>query len=297
MRRRSFLGLGAALALSGPRRVAARSAQARHAQSLTWRSDMAGFGGYSAIEVWERGTRFIAVSDRGHTVSGRLIREGGAIARIEAGPLVPLRGSDGRILANPRMTDAEGIARAPDGTLYISFEHEHRVWSYAHPDAPARPLPQHPDFRRLQDNSGLEALAIDANGTLYAVPERSGEWERPFPVYRYRSGRWDRDLSLPRRDRFLPVGADFGPDGRFYLLERDFSLLGGFASRVRRFRLTARGFSDEEELFSTRFGTHDNLEGISVWRDGAGLVRLTMISDDNFRLFQRTEIVEYTLAD
>jgi hypothetical protein len=40
--------------------------------------------------------------------------------------------------------------------------------------------------------------------------------------------------------------------------------------------------------------THDNLEGIAVWRDAEGFIRLTMISDDNGRApFQRTEFVEY----
>lgn len=39
-------------------------------------------------------------------------------------------------------------------------------------------------------------------------------------------------------------------------------------------------------------GRHDNLEGLSVWQDAQG-VRLTMVSDDNFMFFQRTEFVEY----
>ena len=46
----------------------------------------------------------------------------------------------------------------------------------------------------------------------------------------------------------------------------------------------------------TRLRAHDNLEGISVWQDEQGL-RMTLISDDNFRAFQRTEIVEYRLTD
>lgn len=88
---------------------------------------------------------------------------------------------------------------------------------------------------------------------------------------------------------------DFGPDGRLYLLERALRGLF-FATRVRRFEIAegARVVS-EETLLETAAGTHDNLEGISVWRDGAGDIRITMISDDNFRFLQRTEIVEYRL--
>ena len=51
----------------------------------------------------------------------------------------------------------------------------------------------------------------------------------------------------------------------------------------------------EEELFASLPGVYDNLEGIAVWRDDAGGLHLTMISDDNFIFFQRTEIVEYDL--
>jgi len=93
------------------------------------------------------------------------------------------------------------------------------------------------------------------------------------------------------------VAADFGPDGRLYVLERQFRGLMGFASRVRRFRLGMDRLLAEETLLETAVGLHDNLEGLSVWRDAGGALRLTMIADDNFSFFQRTEIVEYRVAD
>ena len=61
-------------------------------------------------------------------------------------------------------------------------------------------------------------------------------------------------------------------------------------------RLTAEGPKDEEILLTTRPLQYDNLEGISVWDDGQG-IRLTMISDDNFLIVQRTELVEYRLRN
>lgn len=95
----------------------------------------------------------------------------------------------------------------------------------------------------------------------------------------------------------MPVAADFGPDGRLYLLERDFRGIGGFASRLRRFDLTERGFDGETTLFQTPFSLHDNLEGLSIWRDAQGGLRATMISDDNFLFVQQTQIVEHRLPD
>ena len=92
------------------------------------------------------------------------------------------------------------------------------------------------------------------------------------------------------------MGADVGPDGRLYLLERNFRGLLGFRSRVRRFGLGPDGITSTEELLSTGTLQYDNLEGISVWDDGLG-IRLTMISDDNFLPVQRTELVEYRVTD
>jgi hypothetical protein len=144
----------------------------------------------------------------------------------------------------------------------------------------------------MQTNASLEALAIDSDGTLYTIPERSGGATQPFPVFRLRNGIWDQPFSIPRRGAFLVTGADIGPDGQLYVLERDF--LGiGFRSRVRRFDLTG---GNEQILLETRLRQHDNLEGISIWQDDQG-VRMTLISDDNYRAFQRTEIVEYRLTD
>ena len=139
---------------------------------------------------------------------------------------------------------------------------------------------------------------MDADGTLYAIPERSGKLDRPFPVYRLRDGRWDdKTLRLRRDGAFLVSDATFGPDGRLYLLERDFEWLGGFRTRVRRFELGPDGFGAETTLLETRFGELDNMEGIAVWQDPQGRNRVLLVSDDNFFPLQRTMLAEYIVAD
>jgi hypothetical protein len=120
---------------------------------------------------------------------------------------------------------------------------------------------------------------------------------RPFPVYRLRDGVWDKSLSIPREGAFLVAGADFGPDGRLYVLERDFTWTGGFATRVRRFALGAEGFDAGETLLETSLGGTDNFEGISVWTDAAGVTRVTLIADDNFFVLQSTVVAEYRLIE
>ena len=146
-------------------------------------------------------------------------------------------------------------------------------------------------------NAGLEALAIDADGALYTMPEATDRQDGAYPVYRYSNGRWDRPFLIRGTEGFLPVGADFGPDGRLYILERQFRGLGGFVTRIRRIAPSGPGIAADEVLIETAPGAFGNLEGLSVWRDAGGALRLTLVADDNFLVFLATEVVEFTVPD
>jgi hypothetical protein len=289
MPRRPVVALIAAL-LAAP---VAAAPGAEHLGSWTWATGVPGLYGFSAIEVSEDGAAFTVMGDGGQIVRGQIHREEGRIDGLRQWLFTTLHNAAGEEMARD-MRDSEGLAIAPDGTAYVSFEQLHRVWMYPDLEGPARPLPLHRDFRTFPSNGGLEALAVDAGGTVYALPERSGGLTDPFPVYRYRDGTWDIPFSIGRSGEFLPVGVDFGPDRHFYLLERRFLGIFGLQSRVRRFVIDGDTIGQEETLFETLPRTHDNLEGLSVWRDETGFIRLTMISDDNGRApLQRTEFVEY----
>jgi hypothetical protein len=262
-----------------------------------WRMDMPRFGGFSGIELAANGLDFISLSDRGAYTSGRISRDAeGRIVSVSADPMALLK-ADTDTPLKPRRADSEGLALASDGSVYVSFEGVARVLHYPQFGGTAESLPIDPDFKTMQENSSLEALAIGPDGAIYTLPERSGSENRPFPVYRFKSGKWSHTFSIPREGSFLAVGADFGPDGRFYLLERDLRGLSGFASRLRRFNVAPDGFSAETTLLETPAGLHDNLESVSIWRDAAGHLTATMVSDDNFTPFLRNEIVEYRLPD
>ena len=207
----------------------------------------------------------------------------------------PLQDSKGTPLRPGRLGDSEGLAIGRDGTIWISFEGLDRIARYDDVDRPAIRVPVPPDWARIQVNEGFEALAITPDGALLTLPEyapKGGD----FPVWRYRDHHWDQPYTIHADPEWQAVGADVGPDGRLYLLERNFRGLLGFRSRVRRFGLGPDGITSTEELLSTGTLQYDNLEGISVWDDGLG-IRLTMISDDNFLPVQRTELVEYRVTD
>ena len=61
---------------------------AGYLQSYRWALDDANFGGLSGIEVWPDGERFLAISDKGAFVEGRIERAAdGSIAGVSSGPM------------------------------------------------------------------------------------------------------------------------------------------------------------------------------------------------------------------
>lgn len=287
----ALVALGAALLTVSGR--AESVSQIQFQSRYVWNEEIDGFGGLSAIEVAANGRDFLALTDRMTLIEGQLQRRAGQIIGAELLRHEPLRLPQGVRLGKAER-DSEGLALHSDGTLFVSLEHIHQIWRYPRAFDAGVIEPTHKDFRRLPSNAGLEALAIDARGRVFAVPEAVPRKRPNLPLYSLNSKGWQILYYIEASDGFSPVGADFGPDGLFYLLERRFSGIG-FRTRLRRFDLNAFDAAGEV-LLRTGIGTHDNLEGLSVWRDDAGLIRLTMIADDNFKFFQTSEIVEYIIV-
>lgn len=267
-----------------------------HLHSARWQIDEPWFGGWSGIDISADGTDMTVLSDEGVLLRTRITREDGRIAAIATSEPAHLKSAAGKRLKGAG-ADSEGLAIAGDGTIYVSFEGRTRVARYDRPDSKAHVLPRPAAFRKMPANGSLESLAIDDRGRLYTMPEEWRDDSGAIPVFRWDGKEWSVPFTLPPRGRFVPVGADFGPDGRLYVLERAFNPPLGFQSRLRRWRIDGDRPHDEETLLETATGTHDNLEGVAIWRDDRGRLRATMVSDDNFFFLQRTELVEYQLPD
>ncbi len=284
---RHLVALAAALVLGACGLTDAPSGEAEFVGAWTFHPKKEWQGGFSGIDSPD-GRRFALTSDQGYFVIGRFRREGGRIAGFDQFRVHEQKRPKGLFRKADR--DAEGLVW-DGGTLFVSRERVHEVWRFDSPGAVPAILPRHPDFVGFRFNESMEALAQTADGVLLTLPERPHHGV--FPLYRFEAGAWRRSAMIPASDGFRAVGADVGPDGWLYLLERRYRIPFFFSSRVRRFRLEGDEIMREETLLVSAPGQHDNLEGLTVWQEPGGDVRLTMVSDDNFLQIQKTEFVEY----
>lgn len=252
-----------------------------------WRLDAPhkAFGGLSGLIV--EGTEVTAVTDKGWWITGQRAERGLApTIRLAA-----MRNGEGRPFTKSG-GDAEGLTRR-DGRLVVSFERDHRLAAHTGGGRIGRTV-RDVTMEHLENNGGLEALATLPDGRLFAIAESGGT---TFPAFVVDAQGRVQPFALPRRSHHQPTGADVGPDGNLYLLQRSYSLLLGISIRLLRYRLGADGLPDlrtVETLAAWESASGiDNMEGVAAFRATPdGPVTLWLVSDDNFNAVQRTILVE-----
>jgi hypothetical protein len=90
------------------------------------------------------------------------------------------------------------------------------------------------------------------------------------------------------------------PAGDLLILERKFSWLSGIGIRIRRIPLSSvapGAVIDGPSIFEADLGNEvDNMEGIDAHLTVEGETVLTMVSDDNFSMIQRTLLLQFTFV-
>lgn len=291
---RQSLALILAVLAAAPVTAAPRAEVVGH---FDWVEQLDGFGGVSGIDLSADGLEFRIVTDTGMTLDGRFKRGAdGAVTATVPGRWVLLLGEDPHPLAES-VRDAEAISVQADGSFYVAFERNARVEWYQGPDTVAKLRDEGLDLSDQTFNRSFEALAEGPDGAVYVLPEVPPSWGGPYPVQVLRDGRWTMPFSIPSGETWMAVGADFGPDGRLYLLERDYWGLIGFKTRVRRITLSDETIAADDVLFETRAGDYGDFEGIAVWSAGPQDIRLTLVSDSNFLPGVSTEILDLRVSD
>ncbi len=279
---------------------------------LVLTSPYRGFGGLSGLRFLDnKGERFLAISDQGGWFTGTIRysgREMVGLADVEAAPLL---GADGRPITDKRLWyDSESLAR--DGNLvYVGLERVNQILRYDFAKGGTRArgevIAVPPAVRKLPYNKGLEALVVVPKnqnqvlaGTLIAFSERGLDADGNLVAFLI-GGPTPGQFSVRRSENFDISDAVLLASGDLLILERKFSWFTGVNIRIRAIPLKGiapGALVDGLTLFSADLGHEiDNMEGIDAHVTAEGDTVLTLISDDNFSMLQRTLLLQFTLVE
>jgi hypothetical protein len=193
--------------------------------------------------------------------------------------------------------------------VYIGLERVNQILKFDFSKGGTRslgqPIPVPPALRKLPYNKGLESLVmvpkgLPLAGTLIAISERGLDHDGNIIGFLI-GGPQPGDFAVRRSNNFDISDAVVLRGGDLLILERKFSWLAGVGIRIRRIALKSiqRGATvDGPAIFEGDLGHEvDNMEGIDAHVTPEGETVLTMISDDNFSMIQRTLLLQFTLID
>lgn len=258
------------------------------------------FGGLSALRIAADGARFIAISDVGWRVEGRLLfGSDGRLAGVEQVSLVPLLSRRGRALSElgKHESDAESLVLLPDGGILVGFEGDDRIARYPPGGGPASLFAAPPGLQKAPSNAGLETLVRLADGRLLAITEgleagdgvrgwisgKKGAWQ-PF-VWRTSGG-------------FVPTDATQLPSGDVLVLERRFPPVGARLRLLPVAAIKAGAVLDGSEIARLEGSLQvDNMEGIDARTGPNGETEIVLVSDDNYSFLQRTLLLMFRLVE
>ena len=269
---------------------------------LVLRSPYQHFGAISGLDVRPDGA-LVAVTDTGFWLTGQLIEEGEWLRGVSDFQMAPMLDVEGNIAIGKSKADAEGLRFDPrDRTLVVSFEQEHRVERFAGELSLAVPIAVPlPYLAGLGSNRGIEAIAIAPAGgplgdALVIISEAGDDGDggiRGWVVGGPQAG----EFSIQRLGTFSITDAAFLPNGDLFVLERNFSLSEGVGVRIRKLSaadIRPGGVVDGPVvLFDDHLFQIDNMEGISLRELPGGEVLITLVSDNNHSLLQRTLLLQF----
>jgi hypothetical protein len=257
------------------------------------------FGGISGLLV-DPDFALTAVTDTGMWVRAKLVVRDDRLEGITELDLLPIHDGAGQPLPRGFMADAESLTRLADGRLLVGFERWARIRAFASPEAAGLYFQAPPGVEQLPGNEGLESLTALADGRLLAIEEglNSGA---PRRAWLGGAGGWIA-VGYAVDNGWRPTDAAGLSDGGALVLERRFSVLGGFASRIMHLAPTALRDAAAGSLLQPRELARlepplllDNFEAIAVAPRAGGGLWVFVASDDNFHQLQRTLLLAFIL--
>jgi hypothetical protein len=137
-------------------------------------------------------------------------------------------------------------------------------------------------------------------GTLIAFSERGLDPDGNLIAFLV-GGPTPGQFSVRRTENYDISDAVLLPSGEVLILERKFSWFTGVNIRIRSIpvkSIAPGALVDGPALFAADLGDEiDNMEGLEAHTGADGETVLTMVSDDNFSMLQRTLLLQFTLVE
>lgn len=267
------------------------------------------FGGLSAIRFLDDEEQFLAITDRGRWLRGRLILDGRRPVGIEKATIAAMLDGGGAALSSGPSFDTEALALGESGDVYVGIERVHRVVRYDFAKrnffSLARNLEVPRGLRNLPSNRGIEGLVFvprdrPLGGSLLAFSERALDRNGNIRAF-ILGGPTPGEFTVRRTNDFDITDAALIPGGGVLILERYFSWLRGIGMRIRLIPLAdiRPGATVDGTVLIEAGNSHqiDNMEGLAAHRNAAGETILTIVSDDNFSRLQRTLLLRFALIE
>jgi len=266
-------------------------------------------GGLSALMSLDGGSVLFALTDNGNWVAADLDQAAnGAPLGLSNLRYAEMLGENGRNLRGAWRHDTEAMTLDGDGTLLVSAERANAIFQYPWPvslgnERMLGEMDVPPGIRALRRSKGLEAIAkaptgTPLEGTLVAIAERGASDTHDLPAFLI-AGTGAQSFKIARSGRFDATDAVFLPDGDLLLLERRFNLRDLVGMRLRQFsaaeivpgaRLEGAVLLEADYSFQI-----DNMEAMALHESATGDLILTLLSDNNRSLLQRTLLLRFRL--
>ncbi|MCV0425974.1 MAG: esterase-like activity of phytase family protein [Roseibium sp.] len=267
-------------------------------------------GGLSGLVSLDRGNAFLAVTDNGHWVTGKIEQSAeGVPLGISDIRYSELRGADGKTLRARWGHDTEALTVSGSG-VYVTAETRNAVYRFPWPIATGNErmvgevaMPK--DIQSLPRNTGLESLAAAPDGhrlagNLIAIAESAPSDAHDLSAFII-GPEGTKRFSIRRYDRFDATDAAFLPNGDLLVMERRFNLRDLIGLRLRRFSagsLEPGAVVEGETLLEADFDYQiDNMEALAVHQNEQGETILTLVSDNNRSMLQRTIFLRFRLDE
>jgi len=253
------------------------------------------FGGISAMHV---GSDVIALTD------------GGLIVRfpIPNAPSGTLRGRIEKLWeksgwpVKKEARDTEALAVA-GGFAWVGYERRNIIARFRTTDWKRQGFARPAAMRHWRRNGGNEALVRLRDGRFLVFAERTPRGVATPPLLLFDGdpavvGTHYATLAYRAPAGYLVTDAAELPDGRLLILNRRLSFATGISARLAVATLPKEGDVEGREIATFEPPvTVDNMEALSVTREG-GRTIVWIASDDNYsRPLQRTLLMKFALVD